>query len=151
MSKITTILSPTSYVAPSALGFSDPAGNFSLVTPQAPLPVVVTGGGTQPVEALPPPTPLAGDAAGSTVTGPFKATVNRPIHVQLSGVWTGSVSLERSIDDGKSRYPLTVGGMPWAVFNSNANEPVWQDSEVGATFYLNIALQSGTIAYRVSQ
>jgi hypothetical protein len=41
--------------------------------------------------------------------------------------------------------------MPWASFTGNANEVVWQEGEQGASFYLNIAVTSGTVSYRLSQ
>jgi hypothetical protein len=41
--------------------------------------------------------------------------------------------------------------MPWARFTANCNEVAWQEVEEGATLYLDIALTSGSVIYRVSQ
>lgn len=149
MPKSATILAPSNYVAPSALGFSDADGGFALVTPTAPLPVIVAN--SEPAPTTPVPAPLGGNTSKSTSVGPFSPVADQPIHLQLSGTWTGRVTLERSIDQGKTRQALTIGGMSWAAFTANANEPVWQEAEAGATFYLNIALQSGSLTYRMSQ
>lgn len=142
----TPIQEPAKYVTPVAIGFADQSGNLALVSADTPLP---TSGGAG--EASSPAAPLAGQAATSTVIGPFAPGLGLPVHLQLSGAWTGSVTLQRSTDGGASRFPLTVAGQPWARFTANANEVVWQESEVGASLWLDIALQSGTVQYRISQ
>ncbi len=73
------------------------------------------------------------------------------MHLQLSGNWQGTVSLQRSTDSGATRQGLTVGGTPWASFSGNANEPVWQETEADTSFWLAITLTSGTLSYRLSQ
>ncbi|WP_347303353.1 hypothetical protein V5740_01640 [Croceibacterium sp. TMG7-5b_MA50] len=85
------------------------------------------------------------------VAGPFRPVAATPIHLQLSGEWAGRVSLERSVDGGATRQGLTVGGRRWGSFTTPANEPVWQENEAGATFWLNIEMTSGELIYRVSQ
>ena len=134
---------PTSYVAPSAIGFADSAGELALVGDDVPLPVAQRRGES--------PVPLAGQASQSATVGPFAPLPDAPIHLELGGTWTGGVELQRSVDGGAIRNGLTAGGMPWASYAGNVNEVVWQEGERGATFYLAITLDSGTVSYRVSQ
>jgi hypothetical protein len=47
--------------------------------------------------------------------------------------------------------PLRVGGSAWAEYADPGCEQAWTESEEGVSFYLDIALNSGTVAYRVSQ
>jgi len=151
MSQNMPITIPARYTTPTAMGFTDPAGTLALVSQGAPLPVVVTnaaGGAAPPVT---PPPALEGKTGETIVAGPFRPAAGVPIHLQLSGTWTGRVSLERSIDDGTTRQGLTVGGSRWASFATNANEPVWQENETGVTFWLNVEITSGELTYRVSQ
>jgi len=51
--------------------------------------------------------PLAGTAAASGTPGPFAPKTGRPIVAALSGAWIGSVTLQRSIDSGATKLPLT--------------------------------------------
>ncbi len=135
---------PANFVTSTAVGYADSRGSFTLATAETPLPVTF--------EARPvPPAPLEGTADSATTAGPFTPVANTPIHLMLTGDWTGTVILLRSVDSGTSRVPLTAGGQPWAVFTANANETVWQEAEAGATFYLDLRLISGSVTYRVSQ
>ena len=143
MSQNYPISSPAAYVAPVAIGFADEAGNLVLVSGEAPLPAVVV----RP-EA---PAPLAGATSQSLVAGPYAPLAGVPLHLELSGEWAGSATLQRSTDGGATRGGLTAGGLPWARFEANANEVVWEEGERAATFYLDIALESGTLNYRLSQ
>jgi len=134
---------PTSFVTANAVGYADSLGNLSLVASDAPLPVMQTRAA--------PPAALAGQTTTTTLVGPFTPLRDSPIHLQLSGVWVGTVSVQRSTDGGVTRQALTAAGQTWARFNGNANEVVWQEGEAGATIYLDIAMTSGTLTYRVSQ
>ena len=134
---------PASYVTPTAIGFADSAGDLSLVGAATPLPVTATR------EAAPPA--LAGQAAQAVVVGPVVPLLDVPIHLELGGVWSGQVALQRSSDGGTTRPGVTAGGMPWASFAGNVNEVVWQEGEQGVSLYLDIAVTSGTVSYRLSQ
>lgn len=134
---------PTGFVTSTAVGFADAFGSLTLVSGDAPLPVASARAAG--------PAPLAGVASASTLAGPFLPARDAPIHLQLSGTWAGLVTVQRSIDGGATLQPLTAGGLPWARFSANANEVVWQDAEAGARIYLDIALTSGAVTYRVSQ
>jgi hypothetical protein len=141
------ISSPGKYISPTAVGFSTGRGDFAIVTPDAPLPVTIASSASK--EA--PPKPLMGEATASTIVGPFVPTSDTPMHLQISGAWKGTVVLERSVDGGKTRQGVTAGGLPWARFSGNVNEPVWQESGNDASLWLNITLDSGKLSYRLSQ
>lgn len=143
MTKKYPISPPSSYVAPSAVGFADSAGDLVIVAEAAPLPTTMIRPAT--------PAPIAGITSQSLAAGPYAPLPDAPMHLELTGTWSGTVELQRSVDGGATRTGLTVGGLAWARFETSVNEPVWQESERGATFYLDIALASGTLAYRLSQ
>jgi hypothetical protein len=69
----------------------------------------------------------------------------------LSGTWTGTVKLLRSVDGGTTRLPVTSAGLPYGAFTANACEPVWEESEAAALLYLDVTLASGTVTYRMGQ
>lgn len=141
------IKTPAEYAPTVALGYSD-AGMLKLVEAGAPLPVSVVSGGDAAVQV---PPALTGIATGNAQAGPFTPARNLPIVLTLTGTWTGKVRLLRSIDGGATRLPLTAAGLDWASFEGNACEPVWAENEAGATLYLDIALTSGAVTYRVAQ
>lgn len=143
MPRKSRIETPAGYATPFAVGYSDNAGDLALVTSEKPLPVSLAGGTRPPA--------LTGSASASGLIGPFAATAGMPIHLQTGGTWKGRVSLVRSVDGGATTSGLTAAGMPWASFSGNVNEVVWQESDPAATFYLDITLASGSVAYRVSQ
>ena len=137
------ISSPASYVAPAAIGFADPDGDLALVCENAPLPVTP--------KRPPAPAPLTGLASVSSVVGPFVPQRDGAVHLELGGDWSGIVQVQRSTDGGTTRSAVTAGGLPWARFDQNVNEVVWQESEQGASLYLDIAITTGVVSYRVSQ
>lgn len=145
MAKKISISQPANYVAPTALGFADSAGELSLVTTQAPLPVILAARSSAASK------PLEGKTTKSMVAGPFKPVPDVPIHLQLSGDWTGRVTVERSTDGAPSRQGLTLAGARWASFSGNVNEPIWQEGAQGTSLWLDIQLERGTLSYRVSQ
>lgn len=134
---------PAGYVTSTAVGFADASGGLTPVGAAAPLPVAQTRAVA--------PAPLQGQASGAAVAGPFVPLRDAPVHLQLSGSWTGTVTVQRSTDGGTTRQALTAGGQPWARFTANANEIVWQEGEDGASLFLDVALATGTVTYRVSQ
>ena len=138
------------YVSPT--GFANGSGQLALVTPDTPLPVMLIDGGSR-APSVPFPenaTPLAGKTANSAVVGPFVTGADLPIHLQLAGVWKGKVTFERSTDGGATRQGVTIGGRPWGSFTTNVNEPIWQETDPAASFWLNIVLESGEVSYRLS-
>jgi hypothetical protein len=133
---------PAGYAPAFALGFADATHNLSVVSDSVRLPVAFAAAAAPP---------LVGATANSTVAGPFAATAGRVITVTLDGEWDGTVRLLRSTDGGATMVPLRAGGAPWAEFTAPGCEQAWTESEEEVGFYLDIALNSGTVAYRVSQ
>lgn len=140
----TPIQNPTGYAVPRAIAFADVDGSMLQVSNAAPLPVYTSSGAA-------PTTPLAGTASASSVVGPYQPATGRSIILVLSGGWTGVVKVLRSVDGGATKQPLTVNGNPWGQFSANCCEAVWDESESAARFYLDIALTSGSVIYRVAQ
>ncbi|HEX2794746.1 MAG TPA: hypothetical protein VHN58_10000 [Croceicoccus sp.] len=152
----TPIKLPAGYAPGIALGFaaSDTDDTLALVTPERPLPVSLSSDLSVQVVSEPPPaaaTAIAGTRSTDGRVGPFAPTANLPVVLTLSGTWDGTATLLRSTDGGVTTTALTAGGMPWGVFAANACEPVWVETEANATLYLDIALTSGTLAYRFAQ
>lgn len=133
---------PAGFAPAYALGYADTNGQLALVSNSAPLPVTTSA---------PAPTPLVGQTGASDVIGPFSATPGRPIVVELAGDWAGTVRLLRSTDGGVTRLPLRVGGARWGEYSESGCEQAWTETEDGVAFYLDVALSSGAVAYRVSQ
>ncbi|WP_336961766.1 hypothetical protein [Sphingobium aquiterrae] len=135
---------PASFVPQQAIAFGSLGGPAVAVDAANPLPTVA-----RPVAAQ--SMPLAGSASASGLIGPFQPELGRAIWVTLGGSWTGSVTVKRSVDGGATTQGLTIGGSSWAVFAANVNEPVAEESEAAASYYLDVALTSGTLTYRVAQ
>ena len=142
----TPIQNPTGYAIPRAIAYADTDGSMLQVSSAAPLPVAVLSGGGSTAT-----TPLAGTAATTSVVGPYQPAIGRAVMLQLTGTWTGTVKVTRSVDGGTTRQPLTVNGTAWGQFNANCCEAVWDESESAARFYLDITLASGSVTYRVAQ
>lgn len=141
---IKSVEAPAAYVPQDALAFGAEGANAVGVDPAHPLPTVqrLTAAAS---------TPLAGTASTSASVGPFAPELGRPIWVTLAGAWTGTATVSRSVDGGATKLPLTVGGAAWGSFTAPAQEPVGEESEAAATWWLDIALVSGTLSYRVAQ
>lgn len=135
---------PAGFAPAYALGFSDAESRLSIVSHDAPLPVSLTG----QLSTL--PDPLSGETSASTLAGPFLPNPGAPIVVTLSGVWTGTVQVLRSIGSGPL-LPLRIGGITWGTFHEQGCEQIWIETEQGAAFHLDIALTSGTLSYRMAQ
>ncbi|HSG34787.1 MAG TPA: hypothetical protein VLA37_09640 [Sphingomonadaceae bacterium] len=138
---------PANYAPVMAVGFADQGGNFTLAAEGAPLPVILAN--DFPGDVAPPP--LAGTTAVDLLAGPYEPVTGKLVILQLEGTWTGTVQLMRASAAAAGPVPVTIGGLPWASFTGNACEPVWEESEAGAQLFLDIQLQSGSLAYRVSQ
>ena len=136
------IQSPSGYAATRAMAFADVDGSALLVSAAAPLPVAPAASTV---------TPLAGSTAASLVAGPYQPALDRDVVLALSGTWAGTVRLLRSTDGGTTKLPLTAGGSAWGQFTANCCEPAWSEAESVARLYLDIALTSGTLVYRLAQ
>lgn len=138
---------PGRYAPGVALNFADSTGAARQVSVGSPLPVALAAAGA----SEPSPTPLAGTASAATTAGPLDPVVGRPLILTLAGTWTGAVRLLRSVDGGATRVPLSLAGAPWGLYSANVCEPVWEESEAAATFYLELNPVSGAVSYRLAQ
>lgn len=137
------VTAPAAYAPLSAVGFAEADSTLSAVSADRPLPVSTV--------SIPAPAPLAGTANGTALVGPFTPNSDKPIVLSLSGTWSGTVRVVRSADGGATRLPLTAAGQSWGVFTANCCEPVWQETVAGASLYLDVALGSGSLTYRMAQ
>lgn len=143
MSSSIPVQTPGGFVPVVALGLDDGTGNLAVVTSTSPLP-------TQTAYPAAPPA-LEGETMGDIVAGPFEPAPIAPVVCTLTGDFAGSVQLMRSVDGGATLHPLTVAGSQWGSFSGPACEPVWQESEIGATLWLDCKITSGTLTYRLAQ
>ncbi len=137
------VTTPASYAPISAVGYAEADSTLSPVSADKPLPVSTV--------SVPAPAALAGTAAASAVVGPFTPNSNKPVVLALSGSWSGVVKVLRSTDGGTTKLPITAAGLVWGQFSANCCEPVWEESVSGAALYLDIALSSGSLTYRMAQ
>ena len=138
------ILAPGGFVPQQAVVFARQDGTPTPVDPAHPLPVAA------PASRAAASTPLSGTASASTVAGPFVPDLGREVVLTLSGSFSGTVTLMRSVNGGASMLPATLAGRPLA-WTAAINEIVWLETEAAATLYLQITLSTGTLAYRVAQ
>ena len=138
---------PARYAPGVALNFADGDGSAILVSNAAPLPVSISAAPSGSSA----PAPLTGTAPTARTVGSFVPVAGRPIVITLTGTWTGTAKLLRSTDGGVTRLPLTLAGSPWGEFTANVNEPVWEEFEAPAVFYLQLTPLSGSIVYRLAQ
>jgi hypothetical protein len=134
---------PASYAPVSAIGYAEADSTLTAVTATSPLPVTTI--------SVPAPAALTSTTTASTVAGPFSPSSNKPVVLALSGTWSGTVRVLRSIDGGTTKLPLTAAGLPWGNYSANCCEPVWEETVAGAALYLDIALGSGSLTYWVAQ
>lgn len=137
------ILAPGHFVPLGAMAFGLPGGSATSVTRDTPLPVATR---ITAAEGL----PLSGTTSATDIIGPFHPELGRPVILTLAGTWAGTVTLQRSIDGGSTIDAATLAGDP-LVYSANLQEPVWIETEAGASLWLDIALADGTLAYRISQ
>ncbi|MCA1661999.1 MAG: hypothetical protein LC648_07500 [Novosphingobium sp.] len=138
---------PARYAPGVALNYADPAGHAVTVSQAAPLPVTLAAGGG----STSPQPPLSGTASAALTAGPFVPQAGKPLVLSLAGTWSGAVQLLRSVDGGATKLPVTLAGAPWGNYWANVCEPVWEESEAGTAFYLQLAPASGAIHYRLAQ
>lgn len=132
------------FVLVRALVFEDENEDTQVASKAMPFPVELARGAAGS-------TPLAGSTSSTGVLGPFTPQLGRPIWLTLSGNWVGTVTVKRSVDGGVTKLPLTAGGLPWGVFSGSVQEPIAEETEDGATYYLDYVTSSGTMTYRLSQ
>jgi len=118
---------------------------------------VVTGGVDQDGSFVPDvgaagSTPLVATLNATGQSDAFVPQLGRAMWLTLSGTWTGTVKLLRSIDGGTTKLPVTQGGAAYAQFTGNAQEKLAIiPSEVGETYYLDFTRSTGSVIVRLSQ
>lgn len=118
-------------------------------------PVSVTG--TTPLPMTPrltgvATTPLMGTTTVSATVGPFTPELGRAVWLTLAGNFSGRVALLRSTDGGTTQVPLTYAdGAAKPAWSGTLNAPVAEETVAGATYYLAITLDSGSLSYRLEQ
>jgi hypothetical protein len=138
----TPIQNPATYIPVQARSFAQADGKSGLVSADLPLPVSILRTASAPI---------TGTASTRGQVGPLTPAPGRPVVLSLSGTWSGTVKVLRSIDAGMTRLPLTMAGEAWGQYSANACEAVWEDNEDNARLYLDITLASGSLIHRVSQ
>jgi hypothetical protein len=73
------------------------------------------------------------------------------VHLRLWGNWIGTVTVLSSVDGGATKQALTLAGDAWGVFAGNCNEDIDTPRQTGITYYLQIAVTSGTLYYHLGQ
>lgn len=134
---------PAGYVPQMAIAIANPSGDAELVSAINPMPMQ-----EQPFTAVP---ALTGTLSASGQVGPFAPRAGRAVVLTLSGTWTGTVRLLRSVDGGTTKLPLTAMGKPYGNYTANICEPVWEESEAAAVLYLDATITSGSLTYRMGQ
>lgn len=137
------IVAPAGYVPQVAIAFGSEGSTAINVDSTNPLPVRESYAAAGQ--------PLAGQASADLMAGPFLATARRPVWLSLLGAWSGSVTVMRSTDGGVTKQRLTVGGLPWASFTTNAYEAVAEEVADNASYWLDVKITSGTLTYGVAQ
>lgn len=93
--------------------------------------------------------PVVGTTAASTTSEVFTPQVGRPVCLTLTGVWFGTVTVEKSRDGGVTWSGITIGGRRWATFTGNCDEPFDEAGDNDVRYRLVIVLSSGTVTYRL--
>src|SRR6218665_1296960 len=93
---------PARAVSLHALAFGAVDSDAVAVDASNPLPVTTT---TAPAHS----TAMAGTASASGTSPAFAPQIGREIVLTLSGAWSGSVALLRSVDGGTTKLPATIG------------------------------------------
>jgi hypothetical protein len=137
------IIAPACYTPVFAVTYADGDSGTQVVSSSRPLPVA-------PI-VVDKPLAMSGNVTESGQLGPLTVLPRLPVMLMLAGTWTGTVTLLRSFDGGATRGRLTALGQAYGQFSTNICEPVWEEAEDGVTLYLDIALQSGSLTYRMGQ
>lgn len=138
-----TVSAPAAYAPLTAVGYTEADATLTAISADKPLPVSTV--------SIPAPLALAGSTGVAVVAGPYTPNSDKPVILALSGTWTGTVRVLRSIDGGTTKLPLTAAGQAWGVFSANCCEPVWQETVTGVSLYLDLAVGSGSLTYRLAQ
>lgn len=96
--------------------------------------------------------PVTGLASADGWSASFTPQLGRDMYLTLSGTWTGTVQIQRSVDDGATWNNVTYGGgLPWGRYTANCDEVVDTPTDAAAIYRINIDIASGTVRYRLAQ
>ena len=96
----------------------------------------------------------AGDTIQGTltvtgVTPSFQPIANKGFNTFITGTWTGSVTLERSIDGGVTWNTVPKPDLTAATFTANINFEVFEVT-ANVLYRWNATVSSGSIGYLFS-
>jgi hypothetical protein len=98
----------------------------------------------------------AGNSGGYLI-GPFTPKIGYDLWCKIIGsAASGTAQLLKSDDAGNTQNSLTEGGQPWGLWTFSSktgvivNEPPVTPSDSGL-FYLQLALTSGSVTFRMGQ
>ena len=95
------------------------------------------------------PVPVTGTLAATGRSTAFTPDPGRDFNATLSGTWVGTVTLDRSFDNGSTWSPCTNLGAALS-FTANLTEIV-REPEGGVQYSFNFTRTSGSLVYRLSQ
>lgn len=93
-----------------------------------------------------------GQSSSAVVFGMFNVQIwGTPLSSGLSGAFTGTVAVERSLDDGTTWVPVATDGTGTAASYTAVMSVTGMEIEQGVLYRFNCtAWTSGTINYRLS-
>jgi hypothetical protein len=103
---------------------------------------------------------VSGTVSNTTVNveGPFAPNAGLPIMLTVVGTGaSGTVTLMSSSDGGTTRYPITVGGKAWGIYQFSGvtgvivNESPDTPLSTRITYYLKIQLTTGSVSFKIYQ
>lgn len=96
--------------------------------------------------------PLTGSANASGATGALVPTVGYNLYLTLTGTWSGTVRVQKTVDNGINWTTVTAGGgAQIGVFTQNCDESVLKVTDPKARYRLQFTMTSGTVVYRLGQ
>ena len=94
--------------------------------------------------------PIVGQFTANGTSDTFVAVPGRNLWVSLTGTFNATVTLMRSIDNGTTWAPITVGGSAYGVFTGPVQEALTAESESGVQYRLDCRpFVSGPVPYRI--
>lgn len=97
-------------------------------------------------------TPVSGSSSGTGNSPALSTKADYNLYLTLSGTWSGTVTLMRSIDNGATWNPVTGHGSPsLGQFTQNCDEAITMVKTAGVRYRLQFNITSGTVVYRLAQ
>lgn len=80
----------------------------------------------------------------------FKPFPNKPFNTYVTGTWVGTVTLQRTYDEGATVVTVPKPDLADAAFTANINFEV-EEARAGVLYRWSFTRTSGTAAYRFEQ